>query len=102
MIVMLRYRNRFRRWLSTIIPVSVRMFGVDILNRGKPLGCQRMTLNEQYDIGMTQICFAGDKPKPGSKNPYIDDKSTQRHTRQIEILQVVSRAEKEPDKIKAV
>jgi len=89
MIVIIQYKHPLRRWLSKLYPFSVRIFGVDPLKHCKPLGVQRMHLNRPYDIGLTQICFAGKKPKPGGHSPVIDQKSCERHARTMDILQII-------------
>ena len=89
MIVMLRYKNKVRRFLSRFKQPEVRVFGVDPMEGHKPLGCQKMKLNQPYDIALTQICLAGDKPKPTAENKYIDFDSVDRYNKAIEIIQLV-------------
>ena len=99
MIVVLRYKNKFRRFFSELFTgdfaKQVRVFGIDPLKGGKPIGCQKMKLNAHYDIGMTQICLAGNKPPEAAVNKFIDFPSVDRYNKAIEIIQFV--VGKEPE-----
>lgn len=88
--ILIRYRDRYplRRWISGFLPISVRMFAVDPLKNCKPVGCQRLNLNFIYDIGLHQVCFAGNKPKKNAKNKFIDMRSVQWFDKHLEIVRI--------------
>jgi hypothetical protein len=95
--ILIRYKKKYpiRLFISRFIPVSVRVFAVDTLKNCKPVGCQRLFLNFIYDIGMHQVCFAGNRPKKTAENKFIDLKSVKWFNDHLEILQVV-RPQKPP------
>jgi hypothetical protein len=89
MIVILQYKNFFKRFISHFIPFTARVFAVDMLKGHKPVGVQRLTLNTSYQIpDRFQICFAGDLPKDPKKS--VDPDTIQKYVNKIDILKVQS------------